>query len=115
MTYGITGIKQGLGPGEQVPIRREIDEWWFSKDENDLNQRSLFIYALHDFMSMEVEPKKGINLSYFGIAGMLFSIYLTHWHRPKRYMSSLCLTNIYVVSKATLLLPTCPSLGPSGS
>ncbi len=65
MSYAITGIKAGLGPGEQVPLRREIDEWWFSKDKNDLNQRSLFMYALRDFMKMD--PKK--QLSYFGIAG----------------------------------------------
>ena len=71
MTYGITGIHEGLGPGDQVPIRREIDEWWFSKNENDLNQRSLFIYALIDFMSMDPDPAKGLNLSYFGIAGMM--------------------------------------------
>lgn len=66
MTYPITGIKDGLGPGEQVPLRREIDDWWSSKDKNDVNQRSLFIYALHEFMVMD--PKD--QLSYFGVAGM---------------------------------------------
>lgn len=65
MTYPITGIKAGLGPGEQVPLRREIDEWWFSKNENDLNQRSLFIYALHNFMNIDPDEQ----LSYFSIAG----------------------------------------------
>ncbi|KAL8832127.1 MAG: hypothetical protein Q9191_000449 [Dirinaria sp. TL-2023a] len=66
MTYAITGIKEGLGPGERVPLRREIDEWWFSKDENDLNQRSLFIYALEALMSMDPDDM----FSYFGIAGI---------------------------------------------
>jgi tyrosinase len=65
MTYSITGIKAGVGPGGQVPVRREIDEWWFSKDKNDINQKSLFIYALHSFMSMNPD----YQLSYFGVAG----------------------------------------------
>ena len=69
MTYPIEGIKEGLGPGEQVPVRREIDEWWFSPDANDLNQRSLFIYALHQFMSMIPKPEDPKDLSYYSIAG----------------------------------------------
>ena len=72
MTYGITGIKAGLGPGEQVPLRREIDEWWFSKDPNDLNQRSLFVYALHNFMDLPPKPEDPQDLSYFSIAGEAF-------------------------------------------
>ena len=67
MTYAITGIKEGLGPGEQVPVRREIDEWWFSKNENDLNQRSLFLYALEELMALD--PEKENLKSYFAIAG----------------------------------------------
>ncbi|KAL3427941.1 tyrosinase [Phlyctema vagabunda] len=66
MTYAITGIKAGLGPGEQVPLRREIDEWWASKDKNDVYQRSLFVYALHAFMEMDPDEQ----LSYFGVAGI---------------------------------------------
>jgi tyrosinase len=66
MTYPITGIKEGLGPGEQVPLRREIDEWWASKEKNDVYQRSLFVYALHEFMNMDSEDQ----FSYFGVAGM---------------------------------------------
>jgi tyrosinase len=64
-TYAITGIKKGLGPGAAVPLRREVDEWWFSKDKNDLYQRSLFIYALNEFMKMNPDDQ----LSYFSIAG----------------------------------------------
>jgi tyrosinase len=74
MTYPITGIKEGLGPGEQVPLRREIDEWWSSKDKNDVNQRSLFIYALHEFMTMDPDDQ----LSYFGVAGLRN----LHWGLP---------------------------------
>ena len=70
MTYQIQGIKAGLGPGEQVPLRREIDEWWFSKNENDLNQRSLYILALQKFMDMTPDPKNPNDLSFFTIAGL---------------------------------------------
>ena len=73
MTYGITGIKTGLGPGKQVPLRRELDEWYFSKDLNDLNQRSLFIYALQKFMDITPDPDNPNDLSYFSIAGTLLA------------------------------------------
>ncbi len=65
MTYPITGIKKRLGPGDKVPLRRELDEWWSSKDVNDLNQRSLFIYALHEFEKMSPDDQ----LSFFAVAG----------------------------------------------
>lgn len=74
MTYGITGIKAGLGPGDQVPLRREIDEWWFSKNENDLNQRSLFILALQKFMNITPNPEDPTDLSFFSIAGSLLLV-----------------------------------------
>lgn len=67
MTYAIKGIQAGRGPNGQLPIRREIDEWWFSPERNDVNQRSLFIYALNNFQ------KRGLNknddLSYLDVAG----------------------------------------------
>ncbi|KAG9237189.1 putative tyrosinase [Amylocarpus encephaloides] len=66
MVYVITGIKTGLGPGEKVPIRREVDEWWFSKEKNDLYQKSLFVYALHEFQKMDPTD----HMSYFAIAGI---------------------------------------------
>ncbi|RDL34449.1 Uncharacterized protein BP5553_07577 [Venustampulla echinocandica] len=98
MTFAITGIKKGLGPGEQVPLRREIDEWWDSKDKNDLFQKSLYIYALHEFKKMDPKDQK----SYFAVAGIhgqpldpwdttqaKSAWYCTHgtplfppWHRP---------------------------------
>jgi hypothetical protein len=65
MSYAITGIKKGLGPGEALPLRREVDEWWSSNDQNDLNQRSLFIYALNEFQNMSANDQ----MSYFAIAG----------------------------------------------
>ena len=74
MTYEISGIQNGLGPGEQVPLRREIDDWWFSKDVNDLNQRSLFIYALQKFMDMPPDPDNPNDLSYFSIAGITLPV-----------------------------------------
>ncbi|CZS88976.1 uncharacterized protein RAG0_00474 [Rhynchosporium agropyri] len=91
MTYPITGIKKGLGPGAQVPLRREVDEWWASKEKNDVYQRSLFIYALNEFQQMSPDDQ----LSYFAIAvswdtkAPKTSWYCTHgsplfppWHRP---------------------------------
>ncbi|KAH7354961.1 putative tyrosinase [Rhexocercosporidium sp. MPI-PUGE-AT-0058] len=98
MTYPITGIKKGLGPAGKVPLRREIDEWWASKEKNDVFQKSLFIYALNEFQQMSPDDQ----LSYFAIAGIhgqplvswdtkapKNSWYCTHgsplfppWHRP---------------------------------
>jgi len=66
MTYPITGIKKGLGPGGKVPLRREIDEWWASKEKIDVYQKSLFIYALNEFQQMSPDDQ----LSYFAIAGI---------------------------------------------
>ena len=72
-TYPITGIQAGCDPNRydffrKVPVRREIDEWWASNDRNDLNQKSLFIYALDVFQTMDPINDK---LSYFQVAGML--------------------------------------------
>src|SRR4051794_35492297 len=66
-TYAITGIQKCLGPGEQVPLRRELDEWWFAKDKNTLYQKSLFVYALNEFKAMNPNDRD----SYFQIAGMI--------------------------------------------
>lgn len=73
MTYAITRIKRGLGPGVKVPLRREIDERWFSKDMNDLIPRSLFIYALHQLQNKPPNSDDPSDLSYFTIAGAFFS------------------------------------------
>jgi tyrosinase len=67
MTYPITGIRAGLGPGAQVPVRREIDEWYASTDPNDQLQVSLFIMGLLNFQ--ELDPQG--TLSYFQVAGIL--------------------------------------------
>jgi tyrosinase len=67
--YAITGIQEGLrskdDPLRQVPLRREIDEWWASTDPVSLNQQSLFIYALNSFMQIDPTELK----SYFQVAG----------------------------------------------
>ena len=68
-TYPIRGIQAGLGPGDQVPVRREIDEWWFSPEKNDLRQRSLFLSALTEFMQRTPDLKDPTDTSYFSIAG----------------------------------------------
>lgn len=64
--YAITGI-------QNVPVRRELDEWWFSKDPTDEKQRTLFILALIKFQDMPVTEK----LSYFQIAGKFSHLVLT--------------------------------------
>jgi tyrosinase len=66
-TYAITGIQKCLGPGEQVPIRRELDEWWFAKDKNTLYQKSLWVYAMNEFKAMDPHERD----SYFQIAGKI--------------------------------------------
>ena len=65
-TYPILGIKAGDGPGGEVPIRRDVDEWWLSTEVVDVNQHSLLIQAMTIFQQMDVEEK----LSYFQIAGI---------------------------------------------
>jgi tyrosinase len=67
MPYAIKGIQTGRGPNGELSIRREIDEWWFSPESNDLNQRSLFIYALDNFQKRGLD--KNDDLSYLNIAG----------------------------------------------
>lgn len=67
MAYAIKGIQAGRGPNGELPLRREIDEWWFSPDPNDLNQRSLFIYALNKFQKRGLDQND--DLSYLDVAG----------------------------------------------
>jgi tyrosinase len=67
MPYPITGIQAGRGPNGELPIRREIDEWWFSPELNDVYQRSLFVYALKNFQAQGFD--KNDDLSYLNIAG----------------------------------------------
>ena len=63
--YPIEGIKQGLGPDGQVPLRRDVNEWSESKDPVDQMQVILFLLALKRFQ--EISPNS--RDSYFQIAG----------------------------------------------
>ena len=63
--YPIEGIKEGLGPGDQVPIRREVNEWSMSKDPIDQMQVNLFLLALRRFQAVSPDSRD----SYFQIAG----------------------------------------------
>ena len=67
----ITGIgNKGIGPKGELPLRRDIDDWWFSQTENDALQRSLYIYAMHAFQQRGLDnPKVSDPLSYVSIAG----------------------------------------------
>ena len=62
-TYPIVGIKAGAGPNGQVPVRRDIDEWWQSNNVVDVNEKSLLIQAMTIFQSIDVNDK----LSYFQV------------------------------------------------
>jgi hypothetical protein len=65
--YPIQGIKDGLSPGGQVPVRREINEWIDSKNQTDRDQVVLFILALDYFQQMDPKDRD----SYFQIAGRI--------------------------------------------
>jgi len=61
----INGIKTGLGPAQgQVPLRREIDEWY--QDPASVKQVNLFLQALARFQSTPANQK----LSYYAVAGL---------------------------------------------
>lgn len=70
----ITGIQAGRLPGDQIPLRMEIDDWWFSKDLVHINQRTLFIRALTIWQEKGfAQGKDPDDLSYFGVAGTSLS------------------------------------------
>ncbi|KAH6849645.1 tyrosinase [Chaetomium sp. MPI-CAGE-AT-0009] len=79
--YPIQGIKAGWGPGNRVPIRREINEW---SDSRDHSRDSYFqIAGIHgmpytswDEPSLTAEEVK--NKGYCVHANALFPL----WHRP---------------------------------
>ena len=73
--YEITGIRDGLGPDERVPVRRDINEWYRSTKLADNIQVQLFLLALANFQARNEHEK----LSYFQIVGatggFFFSIF----------------------------------------
>ncbi|KAJ4347797.1 uncharacterized protein N0V89_009167 [Didymosphaeria variabile] len=75
--YPITGIKDGRGANDAVPVRRELKEWTESKDPKDRSQVILFILALKRFQAVPPESRD----SYFQIAGIHGMPY-TNWDEP---------------------------------
>src|SRR5689334_4522714 len=75
--YPIQGIKAGFGPGNRVPIRREISEWSDSKDRVDQFQVILFLLALRHFQKLRPNSRD----SYFQIAGIHGMPYRS-WDEP---------------------------------
>ena len=63
--YEITGIRDGLGPDDKVPLRRDINESYRSTKLADNLQVQLFLLALSNFQARNEHEK----LSYFQIAG----------------------------------------------
>ena len=69
-TYPIKGVPlpdPNQPPNSPVPLRREVNEWFRSKVDNDVIQVKLFLLALIHFEGMDVESQ----LSYFQVAGTL--------------------------------------------
>ncbi|QSS63280.1 tyrosinase [Histoplasma capsulatum] len=64
--YPIQGVQKGLGPGSQVPIRRDFNEWSESQERRDQIQVVLFILALREFQATPPDSRD----SYFQIAGI---------------------------------------------
>ncbi|KAK2745949.1 hypothetical protein FQN55_006021 [Onygenales sp. PD_40] len=75
--YPIHGIQEGLGPGDQVPIRREFNEWSKSKERRDQIQVVLFLLALKRFQDVSPDSRD----SYFQIAGIHGMPYRS-WDEP---------------------------------
>lgn len=61
--YVIKGIKEGHGPSGEIPLRREVDEWY--EDPKNKDQVNLFFLALQEFQSIPVTERD----SYYQIAG----------------------------------------------
>ncbi|KAK6332681.1 hypothetical protein TWF730_004340 [Orbilia blumenaviensis] len=64
--YPITGITKYLVDGEEIPMRREVDEWYASEEGKDELQVYIFLRAMQNFQK---EPEDNM-LSYFQIAGI---------------------------------------------
>ncbi|KAI1290962.1 tyrosinase [Xylaria venustula] len=75
--YPITGIKDGLGPNGEVPVRRDFDEWSTSKDPKDKTQFILYLLALKRFQAVDPADRD----SYFQIAGIHGYPYVP-WDEP---------------------------------
>ncbi|EGC49733.1 tyrosinase [Histoplasma capsulatum var. duboisii H88] len=75
--YPIQGVQEGLGPGSQVPIRRDFNEWSESQERRDQIQVVLFILALREFQATPPDSRD----SYFQIAGIHGMPYKS-WDEP---------------------------------
>ncbi|KAJ0417681.1 hypothetical protein BJY00DRAFT_315629 [Aspergillus carlsbadensis] len=76
--YPIQGIKDGVSPDGKVPVRREINEWFYSKSQADGYQVVLFLLALDHFQQMDPNDRD----SYFQIAGIHGMPYKS-WDEPE--------------------------------
>ncbi|KAK6337080.1 hypothetical protein TWF718_009866 [Orbilia javanica] len=70
--YVLKGITEFLEPGESIPQRRDVDEWFNSDDVSDKLQVFVFLMGLREFQAMPpVHPDGTPNkLSFFQIAGI---------------------------------------------
>ena len=70
--YAFKGITENLKPGDQIPVRKEVDEWYKSDDPEDRMQVYVFLMGLDRFLSQPPTLYDGqpARLSYFQIAGI---------------------------------------------
>ncbi|KAK6521474.1 hypothetical protein TWF506_001687 [Arthrobotrys conoides] len=70
--YVVEGITEYLKPGDPVPERREVDEWYNSKTVTDRLQVFVFLMGLREFQAMPPVDSQGNpnTLSYFQVAGI---------------------------------------------
>ena len=58
-TYPVTGIYPAPKKGDPVPLRKEVDAWYFPKADEDVIQVKLFLLVLREFQQMDPEDMKG--------------------------------------------------------
>jgi tyrosinase len=63
--YNITGIQAGIGPHGEIPVRKDVETWFNSQEQQDRDQVWLFAHALQDFQAIDYTQK----VSYYQIAG----------------------------------------------
>ncbi|KAF3278107.1 hypothetical protein TWF132_001290 [Orbilia oligospora] len=70
--YVVKGITEYLNPGDPIPERREVDEWYNSTAIIDRLQVFVFLMGLREFQAMPPVDSEGNpnTLSYFQVAGI---------------------------------------------
>lgn len=72
--YPVTGIKDGIGSNGEIPLRREIDEWWSNGTRDPVIEKQKYLFTtalqiLHDRPPVDKTTTQPSRLSYYQIAG----------------------------------------------